>query len=69
MQHPSRHEFRALLFRADVNERTGRRYFSEPQRLAVRSRERIEAAIINLGLSHLLAQPLHDPDAAEDLAQ
>ena len=33
------------------------------------TRERIERAIVELGLTHLLAQPLHDPDAAEDLSR
>ena len=69
MKHPDRHEFRAMVFRADIDSRTGRRYFDEPDRLAVRSRERIEAAIVDLGLAHLLAVPMHDPDAAEDLGR
>ena len=69
MQHPNRHEFRALVFTADIDERTGRRYFRDPHRLAARSRERIERAIVDLGLTHLLGAEFTGPDAAEDLAQ
>jgi hypothetical protein len=67
MTKPDRREFGAVVWKADVDFRTGQRYWREPERLSARSRERIERAIMDLGLSHLLARPFDDAEAAEDL--
>ncbi len=68
-QRPSRRERRALIACADVDFRTLARYF-EGFRVQPQSMARIDAAIVELGVTHLLARPVpSDPDAAEDLEQ
>jgi len=51
---------------APADERTVRRVLQRKP-TQIQTRERIERAIIALGLSSLLAKPVEDPDAAEDL--
>ena len=57
---------RSICAYENIDERTFDRW-GEGLPIRERSRERIEAAIVDLGLTHLLAQPLADPDTAEDL--
>ena len=58
----------AICATAPAHEKSWKRY-ERGLRMKRPTRDRIEAAICELGLTHLLAEPLHDPDAAEDLAQ
>jgi hypothetical protein len=39
------------------------------QRVRYQSGLAIQAAIVDLGLSHLLAEPMTDPDTSEDLGR
>ena len=65
---PTRREIEAIAFMADRDLRTVKRYLAGlPVR--PRTRDSLEAAIVSVGTSNLLATPLHDPDASEDLSQ
>ena len=58
----------AICATAPVHEKSWTRY-ERGLRMKRPTRARIEAAIVALGLTHLLAQPLHDPNSVEDLSQ
>jgi hypothetical protein len=64
----TRQQRRALAVVAPADERTIDRYLSGAP-LRQLTRARVEAAIVELGLANLLAEPMTDPDASEDLGR
>lgn len=65
---PTPQEKRCIAAMSASHPQTVDRYFAgSPGRMT--TRERIERAIIDLGLAHLLGADVTDPDAAKDLAR
>ena len=64
----SRHLVLAIAVTAPADARSVRKVL-EHKRTQEAVRARIEAAIVQLGLSDLLAKPLTDPDASPDLGR
>ena len=65
---PTRRELEAIAYLADRDLRSVKRYFAGlPMR--PRTRDSVETAIASIEAAHLLAEPMADPDAAEDLGR
>jgi hypothetical protein len=65
---PARNTVLAIAVSAPADPRTVEKVLRR-ERTQVAVRDRIHRAIVNLGLADLLAQPMTDPDAAEDLSR
>jgi hypothetical protein len=63
---PARQTVLAIAVAAPADPRTVEKVLRS-ERTQVAVRDRVHRAIVDLGLAHLLAQPLHDPDTSEDL--
>ena len=66
MPRPSRYNVRAIGVAAHADDRTVLRFFDDKP-IRPHSRERIQGAIIALGLSHLLGAKFADPAADPEL--